>query len=116
MLIKTGLKVGLIMMIVISLVGDSIAQTSIRFAPGRTTTTISGSLGKNAARIYTVRGKKGQRITLSVRSGNNYVFAGVEAVGQGRTVTGVLPYDSSYVIELSNGGNATNYTMTISIR
>ncbi len=105
------------MLVGISLASDSLAQTTnIRFARGSSSATVSGKIGKNGERIYTVRGRKGQRITVSMRSGNNYVFAGVEAIGQGRTVTGTLPYDSSYIIELSNGGNATNYSMTVTIR
>jgi len=92
------------------------AQTNINFAPGRSSASLSGRIGTNGSRLYRFRAKAGQYLTVTVRSGNNYVFAGVEAVGEGRTVSGRLPYSSSYVIELSNGGNATNYTMTISIR
>ena len=104
------------MLAIISLASDSIAQTNIKFARGRNSATVKGSIGKNGDTRYTVRGKAGQTITVSVRSGNNYVFAGVEGVGQGRTVSGKLQYDSSYIIELSNGGNATNYSMTVTIK
>lgn len=116
MLKNTGLKVLLVAMVIVSLANSSAAQTSIKFARGRSSATVKGSIGKNGDTRYTVRGRAGQTITVSVRSGNNYVFAGVEAIGQGRTVSGKLPYDSSYIIELSNGGNATNYTMTVTIR
>lgn len=95
---------------------DALAQSRIRFARGANSTTVSGTISKNGDLRYTVRGAAGQRITVSVKSGNNYVFAGVEAVGQGRTVTGRLPYDADYIIELSNGGEATRYSMTVTIR
>ena len=116
MINNTGLKVALMILVIVSMASDSIAQTNIKFARGRNSATIKGSISKNGDLRYTVRGKAGQVITVSVRSGNNYVFAGVEGVGQGRMVTGKLPYDSSYIIELSNGGNATNYTMTVTIK
>lgn len=103
-------------LIFVSLASDTIAQTNIKFARGSSSATVKGSIGKNGELRYTVRGKAGQTITVNVRSGNNYVFAGVEAIGQGRAVTGKLPYDSSYIIELSNGGNATNFTMTVRIK
>jgi hypothetical protein len=108
-------KIVLMILIGVSLISDSAAQGNISFARGRNSATLKGSIRKNGEIRYTVRGKAGQTITVSVRSGNNYVFAGIEAVGQGRTVTGKLPYDSSYIIELSNGGNATDYTMTVTI-
>ena len=110
------LNAALLFLITISLVGESLAQTNIRFAKGSSSATVKGSIGKNADKRYTVRGKAGQTITVRVVSGNNYVFAGVEAIGQGRTVTGKLPYDSSYIIELSNGGEATNYTLTVTVK
>lgn len=103
-------------MIVLSMASDSLAQTAITFARGRTSATINGTIVTDGVRTYTVRGRAGQRISVTVRSGNNYVFAGIEAIGAGRTLTGVLPYSSSYVIQLDNGGNATNFTMTVSIR
>ena len=116
MLNGLGLKTVLIALISVSLASDSIAQTSIKFARGRNSATVKGSIRKDGETRYTVQGRAGQTITVSVRSGNNYVFAGVEAIGQGRTVSGKLPYDSSYIIELSNGGNVTNYTMTVTIK
>ena len=104
MLKSSGLlKFVLMTLIIISPASNLIAQTSIKFVRGKSSATVSGSITKDGELRYTVRGKAGQRITVSIRSGNNYVFAGIEAVGQGRTVSGKLPYDSSYIIELSNG-------------
>lgn len=111
-----GLNIAFLFLIIVSLVSESPAQANIRFAKGSSSATVKGTIGKNGDKRYTVRGKAGQNITVKVVSGNNYVFAGVEAVGQGRTVTGKLPYDSSYIIELSNGGEATNYTLTVTIK
>lgn len=92
------------------------AQSQIRFARGAHSATVSGRIAKDGTRTYTFSARAGQYLSLSIRSGNNYVFAGVEAIGQGRSVSGRLPYTGSYVLSLENGGNATNYTMTISIR
>jgi hypothetical protein len=111
-----SLNVVILFLITISLASESLAQTSIKFAKGSSSATLKGSIAKNGDKRYTVRGKAGQKITVKVVSGNNYVFAGVEAIGQGRNVMGKLPYDSSYIIELSNGGEATNYTMTVTIK
>lgn len=111
-----GLKLLAVLLIIVSLSGELFAQTRIRFARGSSSATVSGRISKNGDLRYTVRGSAGQRITVSVRSGTNYVFAGVEAIGQGRTVSGKLPYTSNYIIELSNGGNATDYTMTVTIK
>jgi hypothetical protein len=110
------LNIAILFLITLSLTSESLAQTNIRFAKGSSSATVKGTIGKNADKRYTFRGKAGQKITVKVISGNNYVFAGVEAVGQGRTVSGKLPYDSSYIIELSNGGEATNYTLTVTIK
>jgi len=116
MLKSFSIKIVLMTLIIALLTVDTIAQGTIRFARGSSSATVKGKISKDGEIRYTVRGRAGQTITVTVRSGNNYVFAGVEAVGQGRTVTGKLPYDSSYIIELSNGGNATDYTMVVTIK
>jgi hypothetical protein len=111
-----GLKIVLLFLITVSLTNKSFTQTNIKFAKGSSSATLKSSIAKNGDKRYTIRGKAGQTITVRVISGNNYVFAGVEGIGQGRTVSGKLQYDSSYIIELSNGGEATNFTMTVSIK
>ncbi|MCU1289346.1 MAG: hypothetical protein JWN60_1575 [Acidobacteria bacterium] len=116
MIKNKGLKVLLMTLVLISLASDALAQTNIKFARGRNSATVKGSIDKNGALRYTVEGKAGQTILVTVKSGNDQVIAGVEGVGQGQTVTGKLQYDGSYIIELQNGGNATNYAMTVTIR
>jgi len=113
---KIGLNITLLFLISLSLASKLPAQINIRFVKGSSSATLKGSIGKNADKRFTISGKSGQTITVRVVSGNNYVFAGVEGIVQGRTVTGKLQYDSSYIIELSNGGEATNYTLTVSIK
>lgn len=116
MLKTTILKSLLVLIMAVALGGESMAQNRIKFARGQNSATVKGTIGKDGDVRYTVRGTKGKTITVRVVSGNNYVFAGVEAVGEGRTVTGKLQYDGDYIIELSNGGNQTNFTMTVTIR
>ena len=85
----------------------------LRFAKGRTSTTVSGKIGSGGRICYFANAKKGQSFnaTLSSKSGKVQIFE-----------TGETSY--SYVIEVSgdqsvcvdNLAGATTYTMTVSIR
>jgi hypothetical protein len=54
-------------------VTDAAAQTRIRFAKGRTSAIVSGSLARNKSKTYVLRAKEGQLLTANVNSENKCV-------------------------------------------
>lgn len=99
---------------------DLSAQTRIRFAKGRTSKTVTGTIGVNRGvaganyRTFVVGARAGQTISATVSSGNGKVsFADNDSTSL-RIRTS---YNGDYEISIYNGGarNAT-YSLTVSIR
>jgi hypothetical protein len=124
MLKSIWLKVALSLLIVVSLAGDSLAQTRIAFGRGRTSANLSGTLAPGGMRTYLLRVSAGQTITVQVNSANNRVEGDVDypsgdhldntdrGYWQGDTTE-----NGSYRISMiNNGSRATRYTFTVTVR
>lgn len=110
------IKVSILFLLSILFSSASIAPAQdirLKFAKGRTSTTVSGRISSGGRICYLANAKKGQSFnaTLSSKSGKVQIFE-----------SGETSY--SYVIEVSgdqsvcvdNLAGATTYTMTVSIR
>ena len=95
---------------------DLFAQTRIRFARGRTSTTVTGNLSAGSERSYILRASEGQTMTVRVTSKNGDVSVdlGGNDVGTGDTVE--LRSTDEYIITVHNNGGATSYSLYVSIR
>lgn len=97
----------------------------IRFAPGGTSATVTGSLPPNGARQYILRALAGQTMTVATTATAGQVRVLVWGADgttlQGDTVTapgfeGVLPSTQDYVIALHAGPDrSADYTMVVTI-
>ena len=109
-------KASILLFLSILFASTSIASAQdirLKFAKGRTSTTVSGRISNGGRICYFANAKKGQNFnaTLSSKSGKVQIFE-----------TGETSY--SYVIEVAgdqsvcvdNLAGATTYTMTVSIR
>jgi hypothetical protein len=116
MLKKIGIKILVLTMISVMLTTDSLAQTRIQFARGRSSKTITGTLAAGATRGYVLGARRGQTLTATLSCGN----------GKCDFTQGDL-HDTQYseyvdrngdmYISIDNHGNrATNFTMTVSIQ
>jgi len=105
-----------VLMIIGMMDSAAFSQTRIRFARGRTATTVSGNLGSGGSRSYVLGAARGQTMTVSVRSRNRAVSVdiGGNDVGMGTTI--VLRSTDDYIITVNNEGGATSYSLYISIR
>lgn len=93
------------------------SQTRIRFARGRSSATVTGSLSSGASRAYILRASAGQTMTVRVtsRSGNVWVDIGGNDVGKGTSVE--LRSTDEYIITVHNDGrSATSYSLYVGIR
>ena len=90
---------------------DVLAQTRIRFARGRTSTTVSGTVAGNGSRTYILGAKYGQYLSANVSSRNGCV-----KFSNGATSTSYTTERGNNYLSLSNGcGRQTSFTLTVSI-
>lgn len=87
------------------------AQTRVRFARGRTSATVSGSLTANATRTYVLGAKSGQYLSGNVSSKNGCV-----KFTDGSTALGVSTQSGDNIVSITNYcRTATTFTLTLSI-
>ena len=105
-----------LLMIIGTMDSTAFSQTRIRFARGRSSTTVSGRLSSGAERSYILRASEGQTMTVRVtsRSGDVSVDLGGNDVGTGDTVE--LRSTDEYIITVHNNGGATTYSLYVAIR
>ncbi len=116
MLKKIIARVLTLIMLVALTVSSSTAQTRIRFARGRSSTTVSSRLAAGASRSYVLGASAGQtmRVRVSSRTGGVSVDIGGNDVGTGTAIR--LRSTDDYIITVHNDGRATNFALSISIR
>ena len=117
-----GIKLLVIALILTSLTTDSLAQTRIRFAKGRSAASVKGTLAPGGSRQYAINLRAEQTVIVNVSSGNSNVELEVSDV-HGK-FDGEFSYADVYTdangdhwIKVRNKGNrSTSYTMTVSAR
>src|ERR1700704_1813980 len=68
---------GIVVLIAVTILGiASFAQTRIRFARGRTSASVSSSIGGNSQRKYFLAAREGQTLSANVSSRNGCVVLG----------------------------------------
>lgn len=117
MLKKFGVKMLVVAMIALMASSDVLAQTRIRFARGRTSATISGTLRPgNAVRSYVLRAAAGQTLTATLSSGNGKCDFN-EGEYEDTQYSRYIEEDGDVVFSLDNHGTrSTSFTLTVSIR
>ena len=109
-------KLAIVLAIAFSMVTDTIAQTRIRFARGRSSATVSGNIGGKNGRDYILGVSAGQTMTVRITSGNGAVTANA-GTASGRDFTFTLESGGDVDITVWNNGNrASRYSMTVIIR
>ncbi len=120
------LKVGLVLLIAVSLCGDSLAQQTarIRFGRGRSSAVLSGTLAAGKMRTYILGVRSGQTITVQVNSVNNKAIGDIDyPSGDHIAVTdegfwqGETDENGDYRISVINdGARVGRYTLTVTVR
>jgi hypothetical protein len=90
---------------------DTLAQTRIRFARGRTSATVSGTLSAGATKTYVLGARYGQVLSGNVSSGNGCVIFSDGATSMSR----ITESGDNYVSVTNNCRRLTRFTMTVSI-
>ena len=117
LIIKTVLiKAFAVMMIVGTMNSAVFSQTRIRFARGRTSATVSGTVAGYGSRSYVLGASRGQTMTVRVSSGSGDVHVDIGGNDVGRGTTIQLRSTDDYIITVHNEGRATRYSLYVSIR
>ncbi len=116
MLKKIGLKISILAMIFLMASSDSMAQTRIRFARGRNSATVTGTLAAGATRGFVLRAARGQVLSGTLSSANgkaDFTQGNLHDTQYSQTVE----VNGDVYISIDNhGSRATRYTLTISIQ
>ena len=116
MLKKIGLKIMVLMMIGVMFTTDSLAQTRIRFARGRSSASVSGTMAAGGARTYVLGARSGQNLSATLSCGNGKCdFAEGELHDTQYSQT-VESNGDVWITIHNHGSRATNFTMTVSIQ
>ncbi len=108
---KMNVKAFILILILVVSSSDLFAQTRIRFARGRTSTSVSGTVGGYGERSFVLGARYGQYLSANVSSRNGCV-----KFRNGATSTSYTTDSGSNYLYLSNGcGRQTGFTLTVSI-
>ena len=112
---RIGLKIMAVAMMLFLTASTLMAQTRIRFKPGRNSTTVTGKLKNGGAKSYVLRASKGQTLTATLSSDNGKVdFTQGNVHDTQYSVTVERTGDVEVMID--NHGGSTRYSLTISIQ
>lgn len=118
MLRKISAKVLLLTLIFVISASDLLAQTTrVRFARGRNSATMTGTLAANGgSRGYVLRAQRGQNLTATLSSTNGKVDF-MQGARHDTQYSMPVEQDGDVYISVDNhGGGRTRYTLTISIQ
>ncbi len=106
-----------VLMIIGTMDSAAFSQTRVRFARGRTSTTVSGTLSGFGSRSYVVGASRGQTMTVRVSSNSGRVWVDIGGNDMGRGTTIQLRSTDDYIITVHNElGSSTKYSLYIGIR
>jgi hypothetical protein len=113
MLKRNLARIFVVTMIVCVTCTDSFADIRVRFARGRTSATMAGSIRSGAAVCYVAGAKNGQTLNATVSSRNGRVnFRSTGDTSYSET----FDFSGDHRFCLYNNGGLTTYTLTVSIQ
>lgn len=99
------------MVLAVGMFMDTLGQTRIRFARGRTSASVSGTLGGNASRSYVLAARRGQVFSGNISSRNGCV-----KFTEGATSTSFITVAGDNYVRITNYCRSlTTFTMVVSI-
>lgn len=110
---KKKIVIAIVLIFVIgTTMADALGQTRIRFARGRTSTTVRGTLGSIGERDFVLRALEGQYLSATVSSSGGCVkFSTIETAQAFRTDRG-----DNWLKLMNMCRRRASFTMTVSVR
>ena len=116
MLKKVSLKFLVLALVALMSVSDSMAQTRIRFARGRSSATVTGTLAPGATKDFILGARRGQNLSAVLSCGNgkcDFTQGNLHDTQYSQYVEA----NGDVYISIDNHGNRpTRFTMTVSIQ
>lgn len=112
---RVGMKIMAMAMIVLLTASTLMAQTRVRFKPGRNSATVTGKLGTSGAKTYVLRASKGQTLTATLSSDNGKIDFTQGNVHDTQYTT-TVERTGDVEVMIDNHGGPSRYTLTISIQ
>lgn len=116
MLKKLGIKMLVLAMIGLMAANDTLAQTRIRFARGRSSTSVSGTMAAGGSRSYVLGARSGQTLNAALSCGNGKCDFAEGDLHDTSYSEYVDRNGDMYITIHNHGARATNFTMTVSIQ
>ncbi len=116
MLKKFGVKFLVLALVCLMAASDTLAQSRIRFARGRTSATLSGTIAADGAREYVLGARRGQTLTAVLSCGNGKCDFGEGDMHDTQYSQYVNRNGDVYITIHNHGRRATRFTMTVSIQ
>ena len=111
------IKTFAVLMILGMMDSQAFSQTRIRFAKGRSSATVNGTLSPNGSRVYIVNAKRGQRMTVKSTSklGVDIYVDDDNGLFEGGTVD--LEFTGDHKISIHNeNSRSVAYSLYVEIR
>jgi hypothetical protein len=118
-----GLKFIVLVLVVFSVADSSLAQTRIKFARGKSSATVRGTLAADETREFALKVRFGQTLSVRMTPAGNNIDAEVSNYnghvfwvenGSGKVV---IDENGDYYIVIKNSGRAaTRYSLTVTVR
>jgi hypothetical protein len=115
MLKKTGVQLIPFVLIAILSSSDVLAQKRISFRRGTSSATVRGRIGPNGYTEYLINGRAGQVMSIDITSGNGAVIVNAGSAS-GKNFSLEMSGGDHLLSIVNTARNATNYTLTVSIR
>jgi len=111
-IMKKLITASLLSLMVLTLyVASASAQTRIRFARGRTSASVTSTIGRNSQRKFILAARAGQTLSANVSSRNGCVVLGNQATTESYSTD----RGDNWIDIFNNCGSATTFTLTVSI-
>lgn len=116
---KKAIKILVLIIILIVSSSDILAQTRIRFARGKSSATVTGTIAKNGSKCYFLSANEGQWLKAKLRSRSGdaqFLFYMGASPYKGGTSYETTTTKGDNEVCIENPGNSTTFTLTVSIR
>ena len=112
---RTGVQVIAVLLTLIVISSESLAQKRISFKKGTSSATVRGRIAANGYTEYLINGRAGQVMTIKITSGNGAVTVNAGSAS-GKDFSLEMSGGDHLLSIVNTGAGATNYTLTVSIK
>jgi len=112
---NAGLQVIALALILILSSAHLLAQSRIRFSPGRSSATVRGKIGGGGYREYVLNGRAGQVMTIEITSGNGAVVVNA-GHASGKSFSVEMTGGDHLLSVVNTGRSSASYVLKVSIR